>query len=234
MHARALSLGLSLLLLSCHSGLGAPAPDASGGCPDRPPSPRLVVHDPSGMIPATSTTASISVPVTVASIDSCDTVDCGGSAQAGARRHVLTTADGASWTLFVFFPGMPADLIKVGDALDLGVAVTFIVNNGANAYDRYTISLHQNGTLILFESDHVSDLAADGISGDSEDRLICSDFCAGDYEASVTVGTQTAFPVVPGQSVLLGGLTVWLEQSTRGTGSCDSPSVFELAGYRSP
>lgn len=186
-------------------------------------SPSASVVDEAGSPPQMSFT----VPVTVVSVTDCATGACGVAIT--DTRIVLSEAGGRRWTLSARFPGLPADLVEVGDALDLRVAYR---EDTPTPYYVSTI-LSRAGTAVIFDvrfagilSDYEIFVAASPLAGPCY-----QDACFETWGARLTYAGETR-DVAPGQTVMIGKLSFSHGQFTERPGDCPRPVPPEqMAGF---
>lgn len=191
--------------------------------------------------------------VKVISIDTCATVTCQCAipecfrniAVADATRIVLGgPGAGQQRTLLAVIPGMPLDLVKAGETLELSVD-SFTSAFGSPGGSQ--IILSRDGKLVLFTSDRsllsgarllpLPDLFAfGGKFNDLGPECIHGDICPQTRQlVQVSRGNDVAMVRV-GQIVEVGDLYVSAarldNEST--SGGCDFPAQVDLAGFVSP
>jgi len=166
---------------------------------------------------------SVTTPVTVVSVDACAPQVCSGI------QIVVSEAGGRQWTLAAYFPGMSADIVTVGEALDLWIDYRpFPWPMGTVFY--WTIVLSRGGTAVMFDASRASDLVAYGIAISSSASGRCFDGCFTNFGANVTYGTETR-DVGPYQTVSRGKLAYSHRYFRAATGGCDPPPHEEsMAG----
>jgi len=145
------------------------------------------------------------VPVTVVSSDDCASGVCGAN-YTGARRIVLAEAGGKRWTMYAYYSGLPADIVDVGEALDLQ-QVFRSVGTGVGYFDTRSLVLARGSTAVIFAVAAASDLAPYGITVVPSATGLCKrDNCYASSGADVTYGTETR-SVATGQTVNIGKLS---------------------------
>ena len=163
------------------------------------------------------------VPVSVVSVADCATGACGVTST--YTRIVLSEAGGRRWTLGANYPGLPADIVDVGEALDL----FFTDHDGVSA----TTILSRAGTAIIFDVTWAGDLASYGIDvHESSAAGRCArNPCFDAVGATVTYGGETA-SVAPGQTVVIGKLSFSHGRFNEKPGDCTEPYPPEsMAGF---
>jgi hypothetical protein len=183
----------------------------------------------------------VTAAVTVSTMDTCTTATCPSGIPGAAwgldrmaTRIVLTAADGSSWTVYLRYTAMPANLLQVGDAFDMTIKTSlepFVV-----ALLNQTIILAHGSDLVLFASNLSSgvalrepDLQAFGIT------VADAGACYGlEHAALVTVGTDSAR--VERGTTQIGWLT-FTDAAFNGensNGGSDIQSQTQMAGFRTP
>jgi hypothetical protein len=233
-------------------GVGLPACGGSTGIP--PSSPDfmgIVIAGLDGMAFLGTVTAT----VTVGAVESCTTVSCPGSVSTadGGFAPLISTAlriglNSASppqtWTLYLAYRVMPADLIKVGDTFEMTLRGAVV---GTWRQVDQMVVLARGSDLVMFAFDgHANvnqppplpQLDAFGIAVTDEDQTCESPRGFGcrwrSHILSATVGTASAI-LTPGTtrigwlSLTDGAFTHLLD-----TGNCDSWSETLMAGFRTP
>jgi hypothetical protein len=241
----------SLVLVACSSSLtpgggagGQPGPTTGAGgqagtgsgsagagglatCPPRPPRAGIF-----GVGPGSPGPTSFAASATVVNAASCAIATCNGWSS-DSIGYVLADGGGPMQTMIVLLPGAPIDLLKPGDSIDIRVD-TSQTSNSVNTVTHRTTTVRRAGVLIMFDSDQVSDLAADGISGGATATALCRrDTCFVDHLANVTVGPVT-LPLAPGDTGWVGPMTVTVNAADNPEGPCDSQPSFAIAGFRTP
>jgi hypothetical protein len=189
-------------------------------------SPGAFVEDEAG----NQTRTSFMVAVTVVSSDDCASGTCD-SNYTGARRIVLAEAGGRRWTLYAYFSGLPADIVAVGDALDLGAAYREVQTGVGSAFFSSTV-LSRAGTAVIFDVSAAADLAPYGITVTSSAVGLCmTDVCYTSAGADVTYGAETR-SASPGQTVNIGKLSFSHGGFNTRVGPCDwVEHVESMAGF---
>jgi hypothetical protein len=144
---------------------------------------------------------SLTVPVTVDSVTECQPGICTGTDIA------VSEAGGKRWWLSANFSGLPANIVSVGEALELRFAYRPIASpfGTGGMFEYWTTVLSRGSTAVLFDASAASDLTAFGITVVSSAGARCEDLCTR-YGANVTYGTETR-GVAPNQTVSIGKLS---------------------------
>jgi hypothetical protein len=213
------------------AGAGGDAGSAAGGtggvatCVFQNPTPTAMVYSDDSTHPRLP----VSAPVTVVSVDDCATAGCG-SMSSLATRIVLSETSGRRWTAYAVFPGMPADIVTVGEALDLRVEL-HQVPYPQQTFDYWTTVLARGGTAVIFDVSAASDLTPYGIAVARSTSARCQSGCYTVYAADVSYGTESR-NVAPDQTVQVGKLSFSLRGFAELTGGCDTPTYTEsMSGF---
>jgi hypothetical protein len=199
MCTRKLFLTAILATIGCGPSLG-PETDAMGGlpaCTVSSTNPGLLARDDADRRPQMS----LAVPVTVVSVTECPPGICSGTDIA------VSEAGGRRWWLSADFPGLPADIVSVGEVLELRFEYRPIASpfGVGGMFEYWTTVLSRNGTPVLFDACAASDLAPYGITAVSGAGGRCQSLCVLNG-ANVTYGTETR-NVAPNQTASIGKLT---------------------------
>jgi hypothetical protein len=185
---------------------------------------------------------SVSSAVTVAMVSSCQGSACADLQADLVHRYELTGAKPEQqWSVSVVLPETPADLIAVGDQLDL----TIDVSRAPYIRDDFTLVLSREGKLVVFASNlnHTGmppslNLDAYGISVSGagttcQNRPIPAVPCTlRGHDAMATVGSHMAV-FSPGDTIELEGVSLLLGACDElSGGSCDTPSRTVVSGFR--
>jgi hypothetical protein len=172
--------------------------------------------------------------------DTCGALDYAGrSGGPQGRRFSIQTVDGAMIALYARLPGMPADLLKAGDAIDLAADATkdpipFTV------VPAQTFTVKRSGALVLFGLHRATLpgthplLGAAGVAiGEAGAACFAPSIgCSVErFLARIDAGTDWA--VVPsGQSARVGPFSVTVQTfETDVGGNCDGSPRAQLAGF---
>jgi len=219
------------------------------------------VLGPDGTLDTTGTSGN----VTVVSVDDVAADGCGGlyasvdasvssSGTGPAKRLVLRAQSQQQWTIYVRIPGLPSDLVKVGDQLDFADDASAVPRAFSIVTINQTVVLSRAGRLVLFTSslkespqvpgdvvppvplllpalDAFGVAVADG--GATCGSLLCEagGACAfRGHQALVTVGAQQAV-VPPGQTAQLGNLSFSVLGFVEQGCDCDGFSTTRMSGF---
>jgi len=211
------------------TGSGQGGTGGSPACVGSSAGVSLSVRGEDGM-PVSISVIPVTAPVTVVSVDDCATGSCASSATSGIRI-IVSESTGRRWTLDAYFPGLPVDIVSVGEALDLRMGYTpFPWVFGTIYY--WTAVLARGGTAVVFDDSQGSVLETYGITVARSDGAGCfTGSCFSVYGADVTYGTETR-SVAPSQTVSLGKLTFTHRYFREPTGGCDPPPYeWSMAGF---
>jgi hypothetical protein len=167
----------------------------------------------------------------------------GGSGEGQTRRLELRAPDAREWTLFVRMPSMPADLVQVGDTVDLSLDARQD-SSGMGTTTSQTIILAQGDELVLFVATlnltpfALPNLGSHGIAV-SGDAATCQDDASGGclrsgLAARVSVDSD-AKTVEPGHTIEVSNLSFSVETLdlvVPSGGVCDRPGFTQVAGFR--
>ena len=147
-----------------------------------------------------------------------------------AIRIVLSEAGGTRWTAYAVFPGLPTDIVTVGEALDLRVELRQ-VSTPQQTFEYWTTVLARGGTAVIFDVSAASDLTPYGIAVTRSTGARCQSGCYTVYGADVSYGTESR-NVAPDQTVQVGKLSFSLRGFSELTGGCDTPTYTEsMSGF---
>ena len=178
---------------------------------------RLSVRGEDGM-PVSMLVTPVVAPVTVVSVDDCAAGSCAPTATSGIRIIVFG-ATGPRWTLDAQFPGLPADIVSVGEALESA--------NGVHPVPLgFRDGLLLDGRAVpRRDSRHIRRSPRPGPRclrhhGRRSANGRCFTGCFTISDAEVTYGTETR-TVASFQTVSLGKLTFTHRYFRQPTGGCD-------------
>lgn len=216
------------------------------------------VLGPDGTLDTTGTSGS----VTVVSVDDVAADGCLGlyggvdasvssSASGPAKRLILRTESQQQWTVYVRIPGLPSDLVKVGDQLDFADDASATPRAFSIVTINQTLVLSRAGRLVLFSSSLkqlpqdvgpavpllVPMLDAFGIAVEDGGATCGSPLCDGSrmcafrgHQALVTLGAQQVV-VPPAQTAQLASLSFSVLGFVEQGCDCDGFSTTRMSGF---
>jgi hypothetical protein len=125
---------------------------------------------------------------------------------------------------------MPADIVTVGEVLDLRVELHQVVYP-QQTFNYWTTVLARGGTAVIFDVSAAADLTPYGIAVTRSTSAPCQGECYTEYGADVSYGTESR-NVAPNQTVQVGKLSFSMRGFGEVTRGCDTPTYTEsMSGF---